>query len=268
SGEDIIYEQIQIIDAEPIVSTADLELLMTYTISSASSRNTSGDDITDPARMEERQINIERAINSLNNIILLPGEVFNFWDEIGSFRQSSGYVMAYDNSAGALEKVLGGGISQLASAIYYAALTSDLEIGEQSNYPYTVNYGPLGFDAHVIKNEKNLVFINSLDFPIRISLSYEDHVISAKILGTDTNSNREIKTHSESKAISFKTIYIEDPNLEEGTEILTQAGIMGYEVQVFKKRLVNGVELISELLGTVAYEARDEIITIGTKTED
>ena len=169
-----------------------------------------------------------------------------------------------DNSAAAEQKVLGGGISQVASALYLAAFTSELEIVEHHNYPYTVNYGPLGFDAHVVKGSKNLIFKNTLEFPIRIVCSYEDETIKVEILGTDTNSNVRIRTSSTTKAISYDTEYIDDPNLPEGTEFITKGGIMGYEVQLFKRIIMNGVELLSEHIGTVVYQPRNQVITRGT----
>lgn len=267
NGENIIFEELPIVDKKPEVSREHLEKnLMTYPISSASNKNNSNDDITDPSRMDERATNIEKCVSTLNGIILLPGEEFNFWNELGVFNESVGYVIAYDNSPGADTKVLGGGISQVASALYLAALTSELDITEHHNYPYMVNYGPLGFDAHVVKGTKNLVFKNTLEFPIKLSFSFENDTINVQILGTDTNSNTRIQTNTTSKPISYTTEYVDDPNLPEGTELITKGGVMGYEVKLYKRTIINGTELLNELIGTVIYEPRNLIITRGTGT--
>jgi vancomycin resistance protein YoaR len=264
-GENVIFEELPILDVEPEITREFLEsTLVNYTIATSSNKNNNNDDMTDPARMEDRANNIQKCVDALNRYILFPGEEFNFWEALGTFNESTGYVYAFDNSAAAEQKVLGGGISQVASALYLAAFTSELEIVEHHNYPYTVNYGPLGFDAHVVKGSKNLIFKNTLEFPIRIVCSYEDETIKVEILGTDTNSNVRIRTSSTTKAISYDTEYIDDPNLPEGTEFITKGGIMGYEVQLFKRIIMNGVELLSEHIGTVVYQPRNQVITRGT----
>jgi len=264
-GENVIFEELPILDVEPEITREFLEsTLVNYTIATSSNKNNNNDDMTDPARMEDRATNIQKCVDALNRYILFPGEEFNFWEALGTFNESTGYVYAFDNSAAAEQKVLGGGISQVASALYLAAFTSELEIVEHHNYPYTVNYGPLGFDAHVVKGSKNLIFKNTLEFPIRIVCSYEDETIKVEILGTDTNSNVRIRTSSTTKAISYDTEYIDDPSLPEGTEFITKGGIMGYEVQLFKRIIMNGVELLSEHIGTVVYQPRNQVITRGT----
>ena len=39
---------------------------------------------------------------------------------------------------------------------------------------------------------------------------------------------------------------------------------MGYEVQLFKRIIMNGVELLREHIGTVVYQPRNPVITRGT----
>lgn len=264
NGENIVFEELPIIEVEPEVTTEQLQKsILSYVMSSASSKNTSDDDVTDITRMQERDTNIQKVVDALNGLILLPDEMFNFWNEIGDI--SSEFILAYDNSPAAMEKVLGGGISQVASCIYLAAFSTDITIDEHHSYPYTVNYGPLGLDAHVVKDSKNLIFTNSYDFPIRIDITYDNDTINVKIIGTNLNDGKSIQPTVKSTPISYETEYIEDPNLDEGTEILQQSGIVGYEVRIYKKRLINGIELITEHIATETYQSRKEIVIKGTK---
>lgn len=263
-GENIVFEELPITEVLPTVTTEQLyKTVLTYVMSSSSSKNTNDDDVTDITRMQERDANIRKAVEALNGIVLLPNEVFDFWNELGLISEE--FIPAYDNSSAAMEKVLGGGISQVASCIYLAVFTTDMPVSEHHCYPYTVNYGPLGLDAHVVKDSKNLIFTNTYDFPVRLEITYVNDMINVKIIGTNLNDGKSIQHTVRSTPISYETEYIEDPELDEGTEILQQGGIVGYEVKVYKKRLINGVELISEYITTEIYEARKEIIIRGTK---
>ncbi len=268
SGEDIIFEELPIVDIEPTITRANLlDTLIAYSLSSSSSINTNHDDVTDITRALERAINIGKSVDAINDLILLPGEEFNFWNELGDFGEDAGYVNAYDNSPGSDDKVMGGGLSQVASAIYLSAFTADLEILEHHNYKYIVNYGPLGCDAYVSANANNLIFKNTLEFPIRIVLTYENDTINAKILGTDTNSNKSVQVYVEPTLVQYKTNYTEDETLPYGTQRIDQSGIIGYEIKIYKKRIVGTTEILSEYVKTIKYDSRDEIILIGTKQE-
>jgi vancomycin resistance protein YoaR len=64
---------------------------------------------------------------------------------------------------------IGGGICQVSSTLYNAALLGELNIVRRANHSIPVNYVPLGRDATVTDTGIDLVIENPHDHPIAIA---------------------------------------------------------------------------------------------------
>ena len=132
-----------------------------------------------------RNNNLRRACESMNGVILQPGEVFSYNDTLGQRTKANGYLPAGAYSGWELVQSYGGGICQGSSTIYCAALYADMEIVHRRNHGYRVGYMQPGLDATVNWGGPDFQFRNSSHFPIKIAAEVSDGYVKVTILGTE-----------------------------------------------------------------------------------
>lgn len=134
---------------------------------------------------ENRNNNLRRACESMDGLILHPGEVFSYNDTLGPRTKENGYLRAGAYSGWELVQSYGGGICQGSTTIYGAALYADLEIVHRKNHGYMVGYTEPGLDATVNWGGPDFQFRNSTHFPIKIKAEVSDGYVKVAILGTE-----------------------------------------------------------------------------------
>ncbi|MDR1160235.1 MAG: VanW family protein [Syntrophomonadaceae bacterium] len=139
-----------------------------------------------------RTHNIRLAVNAIDQTLIKPGETFSFNSVIGDVNIiQSGYLLAPDLLDIGLPDTVGGGISHLASAIYAAALTADLEVTERAP-----NFAEKPFleelaegadrDAVIAYGSLDLKIRNNFSHSVVITSSLENDVLTVRILGSST----------------------------------------------------------------------------------
>ncbi|MDR0286225.1 MAG: VanW family protein [Clostridiales bacterium] len=260
------YLQLPVTSIEPQVTVAKLnEIIFKDTLSS----NTTIYNIDDTNHSN----NILIALNKLNGIILMPGEEFNFLDLVGSITEENGFTDALidvfdgpDFAVGADDPNLeiGGGVSQLASSLYAAALYSNFEILERHPHTYIPNFTAIGTDADIY-NGANLIFKNTSNYPVKIVLSMNSGFITLNIMGTKDFTG-EVEVNQENlNVVQFSLKYEDDPSLPKGEVILKLSGIAGYTLDTYRGIKVNGVLQNETLVISSVYQKRDAIYLRGTK---
>ena len=131
-----------------------------------------------------RQTNLELACEAINGFVLEPGESFSFNTVVGERTEEKGYQIASAYADDETSGEVGGGIGQVASMLYCAALKLDLEQLERAGNTYPVTYVPMGFDAAVYWGVTDYCFRNSLDTPLEIRASVTDGEISVALWGS------------------------------------------------------------------------------------
>jgi vancomycin resistance protein YoaR len=116
----------------------------------------------------QRKINIERAVKYLNGTILEPGKRFSFNKTVGERSEIRGFVNAPVIIDDIMESGIGGGVCQVASTLFAAAVYGDLTILHRRSHSRPSGYAPLGLDATVIDHEVDLRFKNPYDVPLLI----------------------------------------------------------------------------------------------------
>ena len=120
-----------------------------------------------------RTENIRLAANALDGKLLTPGEQFSFNESVGERTAEAGYKEAMIIVGNNFTPGLGGGVCQVSSNLYNAAILADLEILERHRHSLTVDYVPPGQDATVAYPELDFKFRNSTDANLLIR-SYVD----------------------------------------------------------------------------------------------
>lgn len=130
--------------------------------------------------------NLKVASSKVETIIIYPNEIFSFWKVIGSPLEKNGFKTGRNIIKGKVSEEIGGGLCQLSSIIYFAALKGNLEIIERYNHSVDIykedeRFTPLGSDATVVYGYKDLRIKNNYNFPIKFSLLFEENKIICKL---------------------------------------------------------------------------------------
>ncbi len=113
----------------------------------------------------EREFNIRKALNEkFNGVLIPPGGEFSYLDFLGPI-EYGGWKRALVIVDGKVaEPAPAGGVCQVSTTVYRAALDAALEITEQRNHSlYVIYYNDYGdgLDATVFPDEQDLKFVNN-----------------------------------------------------------------------------------------------------------
>lgn len=123
---------------------------------------------------ENRVNNIRLASQKINGFVLNPGETFSFNRVVGKREYSKGYKKAKILINGEANEDVGGGICQLSSTVYNAAVKSGMKIIERHTHSGEVGYIPRGQDAAVSYGYKDLKFKNVNSYPVKFIISIKN----------------------------------------------------------------------------------------------
>ena len=151
------------------------------------------------ARNEKRVGNIQKAATLLNGAKVEPGEEFNFNAFIGPRTEEGGWPLAPGIVSGErYEDQAGGGICQVSSTIYCAAMLAQMTTVERTCHMFVVTYLPYGLDATVSWPGPDYKFRNDRDYPVKI-VAYcndADKSITIEIWGTDVDGTQVTLRHT------------------------------------------------------------------------
>lgn len=169
---DLIYTEPEI-SAENLEENLFMDLLGSYSTKVTGSYN--------------RLFNIELAVEKCEDTVLLAGEEFSFNDTVGDQNAETGFLISYGVENGKVVPAYGGGICQLSSTIFMAALYADLEIVERWNHDLVSGYVPAGLDAAVAWGELDFRIANNTAYPIEMEIIDANGYLTVNLWGTRTN---------------------------------------------------------------------------------
>ena len=212
-----------------------------------------------------RNKNIKLAGTAVNGTMLAPGETFSFNGRTGERTIAKGYVDGPAISNNQIVDAPGGGVCQVSSTIYNAALLSGLEIVERHNHTWPVSYVPPGFDATVAWDSKDLRIRNNTSVNIYLVFRMDEAagLVSAEFYGLP--GKEEISTAAE----GFMTVTPEtplkygNPNKPIGWTRTITAARNGCRLSVYRV-FTSGGETHRELVSNDFYPPQRGEIEIGT----
>ncbi|WP_027625904.1 VanW family protein [Clostridium lundense] len=216
---------------------------------------------------EGRVTNIQIATNTLNGILIMPGDTFSFNKLIGNTTAEKGYKEAPIIINNKLEAGIGGGLCQVSTTLYNAIIRCNIKSIERTNHSIAPAYIEPGFDATVSNKDIDYKFKNTLSYPIYIEGYTNDGKITFNVYSNSSfnkvkyNLVNEIYEKTDPKKVEEP-----DPTLPKGTIKKVQSPKPGCKVKVFLVRYENNKEVSRELISTDLYKPSDEIIKIGTKS--
>jgi len=171
-----------------------------------------------------RIYNIGHASSKFKGILIAPGERFSFNKTLGDVSKETGYKQAYIIKEGKTILGDGGGVCQVSTTLFRAALNAGLPILERQAHAYRVSYyeqdSPPGLDATVFEPHPDLVFENNTPNYLLIQSIYNEkaRTLVFEIYGTsDGRISKVTKPVITSSTPPPEDLYQDDPTLSLGT---------------------------------------------------
>ncbi len=201
------------------------------------------------------------AAQSLNGTIIAPGEIFSFNKQVGPWTADRGYRRAPVSYDGELTLAVGGGVCQLSTTLYMAALLGGMELTERHRHFWPVSYARPGLDAAVAYPNIDLQFRNPLPAPVRLRARRSGDRLLVELFSSATSGSFSIER--EEKATSPPATLIRyDNRLQAGQIIRANRGQSGCEVAVYRVRHSKGKEAERTLISVDAYPTLNRIIKV------
>ena len=218
------------------------------------------------ASNSNRTTNMRLAANKINGVVLLPGQEFSYNKIVGKRTAAAGFKMASIYSGGKIIDGIGGGICQISTTLYDAAVMANLDITERRNHQFLTSYVSGGKDATVSWGTQDFKFKNTRNYPIRITATLQGGVATVQIWGLQEDVEYDITIESKKTAtIAYTTQYVQDPNLPAGQEQVVQEGKNGSKYEAYKVTKLNGEVISRTLLSKDTYNPMKKIIHIGVE---
>jgi vancomycin resistance protein YoaR len=193
--------------------------------------------------------NIILASSKFHGIVIPPGETFSFAKYLGEVSSKAGYQQAYVIKEKKTVLEDGGGVCQVSTTFFRAALNAGLPIIERQPHYYRVGFYeqggyPPGLDATVYPPSPDFKFLN--DTPahllVQTRIDKEKKRLAFELYGTyDDRRVNLTKPTIHSTSPPPPPIYTDDPTLKAGVVKRVDYGHWGAKVS-FKRQvfLANG----------------------------
>lgn len=129
--------------------------------------------------------NITAGATKFQGTLLKPGEEFSFNHNLGKVDDTQGYRAELVIKNGKVTPEYGGGLCQVSTTLFRAAVASGLPILERHPHSFPVHYyNPQGFDATIYPGVSDLRFKNDTVSHILIQNHIEDTKLVFEIFGS------------------------------------------------------------------------------------
>lgn len=238
---------------EPTATKDDYEVIATY--------------VTHTTNNKLRNINVTLCCEAVNGMVLAPDEQFSYNGVVGERTEEKGYQLAgaYANGEHVLE--LGGGVCQLSSTMYNAAVDAGLKVDERVGHSYEPNYVTPGEDATVSFGGPDFKFTNNSGHSMGIRVSFVERTVTVEMYGVPVLEEGIIQYMESEKTLETaipEPTYEEDPALPFGTMTVGSKGKPGskWTTNIVKEK--DGVIIEDEYLHTTSYKGTGPVVKQNT----
>lgn len=167
--------------------------------------------------------NLALASERINGHLIAPGETFSFNQAVGEISAKTGYQSAYIIQNGRTVLGDGGGVCQVSTTLFRAALNSGLQVTERHAHAYRVHYYeegfPAGMDATVYSPSVDLKFKNDLPSYVLIQANIDRSRYYLRFDFYGTSDGRKVVIDNFrlwDETPPPADLYIDDPTLAPG----------------------------------------------------
>ncbi len=180
-----------------------------------------------------RRHNIKVGADTLNGIIIKPGEEFSLISALGEIDAASGYLPELVIKGTKTVPEYGGGLCQIGTTTFRATLATGLPILERRNHSYRVSYyEPAGTDATIYDPKPDYRFLNDTPNHVLIQTRIEGDDLIFEFWGT--KDGRKVE-QTDPKIYNITpapaTTYIETTDLAVGQKKCTESAHAGADAE-------------------------------------
>lgn len=213
-----------------------------------------------------RDTNLKLATEFTNGKVLMPGDIFSYNETVGKRTYERGFKDGGVFVGNKLVQDVGGGICQVSTTLYRAAMKANLRSVERYNHSKLTSYSEPGLDATVAWGALDYKFKNTYNSPIYIQGIFGNGKVTFNIygnVGEKGNKTYDIVNEIIGK-VPPKEIKVNDPNLPKGKTKVVSPGTEGVKSKSYFITYENGKEISREYLSTDVYNGDDKEIAVGT----
>lgn len=256
--------EIPVILSEPKIKAGDINNLG---IKELIGKGTSSFSHSIPGRV----FNVNLASTRIDSTLIAPGEEFSFNKAVGDISRASGYQSAYIISGGKTILGDGGGVCQVSTTVFRAALDAGFPITERKAHAYRVGYyeqdSKPGIDATVYNPTADLKFVNDTENHILVQTRVDTRKMTMEVDIFGTNDGR-VASMTEPRISSQTpppaTVYVDDPTLATGQMKQIDWSAWGAKVS-FDYKVTRGDETVYEKTFYSNYQPWQAVYLRGTK---
>jgi vancomycin resistance protein YoaR len=216
---------------------------------------------------KNRLTNIKLACETLNGMVLQPGEMFSFNKALGERTTKKGYKPAGALENGLTTQQVGGGICQVSTTLFNAVAKADLKIDDRSPHSRPSSYVDLGKDAAVNWPNQDFKFTNSTEYPVYIVATVtKDKRVTISLYGKRLDNGVSIKIVSKRTGVSNpgSERIIQDPSLMPGERVVVEKARKGYTAETYKVYYdANDSEIDRKRLFKSSYRSAGAVVRVG-----
>jgi vancomycin resistance protein YoaR len=216
--------------------------------------------------------NVALAASRINGVLIKPGETFSFDTTLGDISAATGYQSAYIIKEGRTVLGDGGGVCQVSTTLFRAALSAGLPIVERHAHAYRVHYyeedgSPPGLDATVFSPSVDLKFIN--DTPAYILIQAKPDIKNLT-LTFDLYGSRDGRiSQVYNKKFWGQTppppdLYQDDPTLPKGVTRQVDFAAWGAKAS-FQYKVTRGSEILQDTTFYSVFQPWQAVYLRGTQ---
>lgn len=252
---------VPVADVPAAVRTADVQALGRQALATFSTRVNLGDP--------DRVANIRLAVQRINGTLLRPGDAFSFNRTVGPREPRFGFRQAKELYQGEYVLGYGGGVCQVSSTLYNAALLADLRIDDRSHHSRPLSYIEVGRDATVAYDYLDFRFTNTASIPMLLAASLDGDTLTVSLIGRRGAVPKRVEIVTQGLTAVQPEVREEmDESLPWRTRQVISQGEAGYEVTVLRRVYEGGRLAREEIISRDKYPGRPMTVRIGLKPPD
>lgn len=253
---------------DKVITVSASEVQPEYSTAAAKQKyKTIGTYTTNTTSNSKRNTNIRLAAEALNGTIVGPGQEVSFNDTVGQRTEAKGYQGAAAYNNGEVVQEIGGGVCQVSTTLYNAALKAGMKISMRRSHTFEPSYVTPGMDATVSWGGPDFRFINTSSSAIGIKASYSNQTVTVSIYGVPVLEDGVTYSLEATKTETFdlpEPQYEEDQTLQPDQEVVKSKGTQGSRWQVKLVVKKDGQVISSEVDHTATYKGHNPVIRRNT----
>lgn len=210
----------------------------------------------------DRSYNLGIACRTINGTLLRPGEIFSYNKVVGPRLKTRGFRDALMFVDGEVEPGTGGGVCQVSTTVYNAALLADMKIVRRSHHSRPVVYAPVGRDATVAYPAIDLRFENTSDSPIYIAASVGKRTVDVTVFGRMTDGKKVQLVSAGHSVFGAPVTQKVRQSDKPAKPVVIEKGMAGHRISTYRVVSQDGAVVKRELISNDYYRPVSRVVQV------